>query len=208
MATEINHLALTCEIRLGIPGVPEPSSTPPQGNDTLPDGTTFPGGGANSSQDCWQDPVEPPIPSDSSKYGNGSCQVCVSQSLPDVMSWPTIGSRHDYEVRIRDSNNHDMGSVNKTLAAYGGQTGDLSTVLNMTVGGKQFNLWSMQEPEQPAWAAVYMKWGEPGPVDPFAQPQMLYSALEDNSSIGKLGCGFRGASSDDKRVYFQCGFDC
>ena len=202
-ATQLNHLGLTCKIRFGMQGL---NNTAPQGNVTLPDGTTFPDGGA---QDCWKDPVNPPIASSSSKYANGSCQVCVSQSIPDLFSYPTIGSRHDYQVRIRDDSNHDMGSVNnKTLAAFGGETGGMNTVINMTVGGKQFYLWTMQEPKKPAWAAVYMDWREPGPVDPFAQPLMLYSALGDNSSVGNLHCGYRGVSSNYNKVYFQCGFDC
>ena len=201
-ATQLNRPGLTRRIR---PGIQESNTTPPQGNVTLPDGTTFSDGGIN---DCWKDPVNPPIASSSSKYANGICQVCVSQSLLDVFSYPTIGSRHDYHVRIRDNSNHDMGSVNKTLAAYGGETGGMSTVINMTVGGKQFNLWTMQEPGNPLWASVYMDWREPGPLDPFAQPLMLYSALQDNSSVGILRCGYRGAPSDYTKVYFQCGFTC
>ena len=104
-----------------------------------------------------------------------------------------------------------MGSVNGTLAAFGGETGGMNTVMNMTVGGKQFKLWTMQEPKEPAFAAVYMDWREPGPLDPFAQPLMLYSIVADNSSLGVVGdqsCRDRGASPDHRKVYFQCGFKC
>ena len=195
-ATQLNHLGLTCEIRPQI---------------TFPDGTTFPVG----PQDCWTDPVSPPIPSGSSKYANGTCQVCVSQSLPELSIRPTIGSRHDYQVRIRDNSNHDMGSFNGTLAAFGGETGDMKTVINMTVGGKQFNLWTMQEASDPTWALVFMDWREPGPLDPFAQPQMLYSSLGTNGwnivgnvSVGYLGCEYRGESPFETKNYFQCGFKC
>lgn len=203
-ATQLNHLGLTFQIRPGIQKSDD--KNPPQGNVTLPDGTTF--SALGPQDDCWMDPVNPPVASSSRKYANGSCQVCVSQTLPNVISFPTIGTRHDYHVRIRDAGNHDMGSINKTLAAFGGETGGLNTVINMTVGGKQFHLWTMREPEQPAWVAVYMDWRKPGPVDPFAQPLMLYSALQDNLSVGIDGCGYRGVSSDFNKVYFQCGFNC
>ena len=201
-ATQQNHLGLTFQIR---PGILKSINNAPQGNVTLPDGTTFADGGG---ADCWKDAVNPPVASSSTKYANGICNVCVSQTLSDLFSFPTIGIRQDYHVRIRDEKNHDMGSVNKTLAAFGGETGGLDTVINMTVGGKQFHLWTMRDPQQPLWSSVYMNWGKPGPVDPFAPPLMLYSALQDNSSVGTDSCGYLGAPKDWSKVYFQCGFKC
>ena len=187
------------------PGILMPDHNAPQGNITLSDGTTFADGGF---PDCWKDPVNPPVASSSPKYANGTCQVCVSQTLPGAFAFPTIGSRQDYHVRIRDNGNHDMGSVNQTLAAFGGETGGLNTVINMTVGGKQFHLWTMRDLQQPIWPSVYMSWGKPGPVDPFAEPSMLFSALQDNSSVGTHNCDYRGAPPDYNKVYFQCGFKC
>ena len=176
----------------------------PQLNITLPDGTII----APAEETCWTDPVAPPIASNSSNYAKGFCNVCVSQSLSNISSYPTIGIVHDFHVQIRDTNNHDMGSMNKTLAAFGGETGGKDTVIDMTVGGKQFHLWAMRDPGHLAWAAVYMDWAGPGPADPFRQPDVLFSAALKDSGVGIFGCGVSAYSPGNKRIYFQCGFEC
>lgn len=182
---------------------------------TLPDGTII----ADGEASCWDRPQAPPVPSDSTKYAKGKCSVCVSQSLPDI-GILTLGSIQQYSVRFRDMTNRDMGSANnETLAALDGHTGDKKTVLNMTVGGKPFHLWTMRDPGFPWWAAVYMDWNGPGPTDPFAQPPMSYSHASDNDAYPiqmlnqpglavSMSCTESAQSRDKKMVYFTCGFYC
>ena len=161
-----------------------------------------------ADQDCWKDPLAPPIASNSTKYSKGECSVCVSEDA-GYTSVLTIGSKYNFHVQIRDSDNHDMGTANQTLAAYGGETGGMDTLLTMTVGGKAFHLWSMADPGDPSWAAVYMDWNGPGPANPFTQPPMVYSPLGVmDSDVGIVRCVTRAFSPQDTKAYFQCGFTC
>lgn len=107
-------------------------------NTTLADGTNI----VDTQATCWEPAKAPSIPANGTKYAAGTCSACVSQSLtPDNIS--TLGSVQLYSVRIRDSGNHDMGTVsNKTLAALGGggSTGDQDALVDVTVVGKPFHL--------------------------------------------------------------------
>ena len=183
----------------------------PKRNTTMPDGTII----ANTGATCWDDAKAPPIPSNSTKYEKGHCGVCVSQSVEDRLIL-TLGTLSQYSIRIRDSTNHDMGTAtNVTLAALDGATGDEKTSHTMIAGGKEFHLWTMRDPGFPFWAAVYMDFGGRGPADPFTKPPMVYSyAYDEDSPTAGLGmveasaCDRPTLSKNQKRVYFQCSFEC
>ena len=180
-------------------------------NTTMLDGTIIP----NTEATCWEDAKAPPVPSNSTKYERGGCSVCVSQSLDDS-DIVTLGSLSQYSIQIRDGSNHDMGTAtNVTLAALDGAAGDEKTSHTMVAGGKEFHLWTMRDPGFPLWAAVYMDYGGRGPADPFAKPPMIYSYAEaDDSPASGNGmviaskCGRPTLSKNQKRVYFQCNFEC
>ena len=168
---------------------------------TLADGTTIP----IVDQSCWVPPTLPPIAKNSTKYASGTCNVCVSQGLPDP-AFVTIGTVADYSVTVRDDANHDMGVVNVTLAAFGGEAGGKKTHVTIPIAGRSFHLWTMRSPSTPAWAAVYMEYGGPGPADPFMVPPMIFDLAVDGA--GYQACLPAGLSPDNKRVYFQCAFPC
>ena len=172
---------------------------------TLADGTVI----EIAENSCWTDPIAPPIASTSSEYAKGTCNVCVSQSLLDVESLITTSTLQDYRVQIRDDTNHDMGAVNRTLAALGGETGDKETNITMTVGGKPFHLWTMRDPVRPLFAVVYMDYDGPGPSDPSVQPPMVFDAAPADGTVTYVGCTQCNISlRDGKRVYVQCSFQC
>ena len=183
----------------------------PNKNTTMPDGTIIVDTGAT----CWDDAKAPPIPSNSTKYESGGCGVCVSQSLDDRFI-VTLGSVSQYSIQIRDGLNHDMGrATNVTLAALDGAAGGEKTSHTMMAGGKEFHLWTMRDPGFPLWAAVYMDFGGRGPADPFTKPPMVYSYAAENDSpadgngmVMGLACGRPTLSKNQKRVYFQCSFQC
>lgn len=168
---------------------------------TLADGTII----TRADQSCWVPPTLPPIAKDSTKYANGTCNVCVSQSLPGL-TFTTIGTVADYSVTIRDDTNHDMSVVNVTLAAFGGETGGKKTHVTIPIAGKSFHLWTMRTPKSPTWAAVYLDYGGPGPADPFMVPPMIFDPTV--GGVGQQSCDLAGISPNNKRAYFQCGFPC
>ncbi|CAD6563519.1 MAG: hypothetical protein ASARMPRED_000008 [Alectoria sarmentosa] len=164
--------------------IPITISSPPPANITLTAGTVV----DIAEHSCWTVPVVPPVASNSSKYAKGICNVCVSQSLRDVLDTVTTGTLQDYRVQIRDDTNHDMGAVNGTLAALGGETGDKETNITMTVGGKPFHLWTMRDPGWPLYPIVYMDYDGPGPADPFVQPPMVFDAAPSNEMVANVAC--------------------
>ena len=123
-----------------------------------------------------------------------------------------------------------MGEMNGTLAAFGGLTGGKDTNLTMTVAGKPFHLWTMRDPADSLWAAVYMDWGGLGPVDPFAQPPMVFSFASNDgayspssdhdgnddggggnggtAAVQNQDCSGDAAAPDFSKIYFRCSFSC
>lgn len=157
-------------------------------------------------QSCWLPPSLPPTANNSTKYARDTCNVCVSQSLPDPKSFATNGTIKDYNFTIRDDANHDMGAINVTLAAFGGETGGKKTNVTILIGGKPFHLWTIRVPQSSVWAAVFLDYGGPGPADPLRVPPMVFDATE--YEIGFQACLVDGISPENTTVYFQCQFPC
>ena len=112
------------------------------------------------------------IASNSTKYANSTCNVCVSQNLPDPISLTTNGTINDYNITVRDGANHDMGAINATLAAFGVELGGRKSNITIASGGKPFHLWPMIVPESSARAVIFLDYGGPGPVNLSRVPPM------------------------------------
>lgn len=106
-----------------------------------------------------------------------------------------------------------MGTINQTLAAFGGETGGMQTNYTKLVGGKPFHLWTMRTPGSPSAADVSMDYDGPGPTNPFVKPPMAYSYIADIFTNDTSGCYFSGQTPATllgtiMRVYFRCSFEC